>query len=203
MGTVVAVVGTLLGTLAGAVITGWWQREAIRVTVRAEHTKDRHQPRSDAYKAFIRSAIALRERVLDNDGYEDSTEAEEKRLRSEINALWTELVFLGPRSVNLIASVLLDAYLDIIRQMVDSRHLRDSWPRIANSHTDEDAEEDARQDYENSLHTLEHLAGELTLGINAFAAVASTFLNDDGTTPRRARLWKKRRHLPPPILERP
>ncbi|MEV0139345.1 hypothetical protein [Streptomyces globisporus] len=203
METIVAVVGTLLGALAGAVITGWWQREGVRMTVRAEYNKERHQPRSDAYKAFIRSAISLRERVLNNDGYEDSTEDEEKRLRNEINDLWTELVFLGPDSVNVVASVLLDNYLDVIRQMTDSRHIRNECLRVINSDASEEAQEGARQKYENSLHNLDRLASELTLGINAFAGVATAFLNDDGTTPRRTPFWKKRRPLPSPILERP
>lgn len=202
MEAVVAVVGTLLGALAGAVITGWWQREGIRITVRAEHKKERHQPRTDAYKAFIRSAIALRDRVLDNYGYEDSTEDEEKRLRSEMNALWTDLVFLGPNSVNLVAEILLDAYLDVVRQMTESRHTRDVWLRNVDAGGDEEGEGSGHQEYQASLNELDRLAGALTLGINAFAAVSSTFLNDDGTTSRRGLLRRKRRTLPPPILER-
>lgn len=200
MDAVIAVIGTLLGTLAGAITAGWWQRESARTTIRAEHIKAMRQPRHDAYKSFIQSTVALRERVLTNDEYEDSTREEEERLSRDTTSQWADLVLLGPKSVNLLGSILHDASLDVIRQMGTCRQL--AYSLRNHDHESDDAEEHARQEYEDSLHELESSAHEFALAINAFAAVASTFLEGDGTQHRRAPFWKKCKHLPPAILVR-
>ncbi|MET8403475.1 hypothetical protein [Streptomyces sp900116325] len=199
MDAVIAVVGTLLGTLAGAITAGWWQRESARTTIRAEHIKAMRQPRHDAYKSFIQSAVVLRERVLVNDGYEDTTREEENLLSGDITSQWADLVLLGPKSVNLLGSILHDASLDAIRQMGICRHLTCA----PCDHESDDAEERAHQEYEVSLRELENSADELAVAINAFAAVASGHLEDDGTDRRRrAPFWKRRKHLPPAMLVR-
>jgi hypothetical protein len=200
MDAVIAVVGTLLGTLAGAITAGWWQRESARMTIKAEHIKSLRQPRHDAYKLFIQSAVDLRERVLFNQGYEDSTLEEEDRLRVEITSRWADLVLLGPKAVNMLGSILHDAALDVIRQMGASRHL--GFVLLNTSHESDEAEDAAQTAYGESINAVEKLADELALAINAFAAVASTFLEGDGTEQRRSPFWKRRRHLPPAILVR-
>lgn len=170
------------------------------MTLRAEHIKERRQPRHDAYKAFIQSTFALKESVLSCDVYEDPTLEEENRLRSEITAQWTDLVLLGPKSVNMLGSVLHDAALDVIRQMGAARYILHFALHIR--HANEDEEDAYREAYEDSLNNLRSLAEQLGLAINAFAAVASTLLEDDGTKQRRARFWKRRRSLPPATLVR-
>ncbi|MGW7548452.1 hypothetical protein ACWGKQ_46160 [Streptomyces sp. NPDC054770] len=58
----------VLGALAGAVATtgaafaaGWSAREQAKFAARAEHKRQRREPREKAYKAFLSEAIALRE----------------------------------------------------------------------------------------------------------------------------------------------
>ncbi|WP_217549584.1 hypothetical protein [Streptomyces sp. GbtcB6] len=59
-----AVLGALAGSLAtigAALATGWAQREGARIAARAEHRRERREPRLAAYKEFISVASEFRE----------------------------------------------------------------------------------------------------------------------------------------------
>ncbi|MFJ3619603.1 hypothetical protein ACIPSH_15840 [Streptomyces iakyrus] len=158
------------------------------MTVKADHIKERRQSRQQAYEAFLEQLTSLRRRVL-LDEYEDSTPAEEEQLREEIDARWVGLTLEGPEAVNIVGQLAYDAAYDVIAQMGVSRELA---RRFLRDHDDVDAEEAAREEYEESLSALQALARELVEGINAFAKIASFTLDLDGTERLRRFRWRRK-----------
>ncbi|MCX4865703.1 MULTISPECIES: hypothetical protein [unclassified Streptomyces] len=62
-----AVFGALAGsagTIGAAFATGWAQRSATRITVRAEHVRQRNQPRREAYIEFMTIAREAMEHTI-------------------------------------------------------------------------------------------------------------------------------------------
>ncbi|MDT3724263.1 hypothetical protein ROS62_04925 [Streptomyces sp. DSM 41972] len=99
---VAALLGTLLGALAtigAAVVSGWAQREGARISARAQHVKDRHEPRREAYKAFIEVTTNLKERFALLERYERASVDERESFRKDVNDRWVDLSLLGPVSV--------------------------------------------------------------------------------------------------------
>ncbi|MEU1030203.1 hypothetical protein ABZ402_15860 [Streptomyces mirabilis] len=72
---IAAVLGALAGsvaTIGAAMATGWAQREGARIAARAEHRRERREPRHDVYKAFISEAERVRHRASMYSALEDS-----------------------------------------------------------------------------------------------------------------------------------
>ncbi|MFC8173084.1 hypothetical protein [Streptomyces sp. NPDC057325] len=179
---VAALLGTLLGSLAtigAAVVSGRSQREGARIAARAQYIKDLHAPRSAGYKSFMKMATDLKIRVLDNDGYEESTRQEVRDLRNNVFDQWESLSLLGPTEVTVSGSKVRDSALDLLSQMDATRNM--TFMHSLNRGASEDEEEAAREAYENSLRALDELAFSLIERVDEFATVASAALNDDGT----------------------
>ncbi|MFF8461220.1 hypothetical protein [Streptomyces olivaceus] len=130
----------------------------------------------------MKVATDLKTRVLDNDGYEETTRQEVRDLRNKVFDEWVALSLLGPTAVTASGSKVRDSALDVLSQMDATRDL--GYRLTHGGHVDEDAEEDAREAYENSLHGLDALAFMLLEKVEEFAEVASVALDDDGTESR-------------------
>ncbi|MEE1806949.1 hypothetical protein [Streptomyces sp. BE133] len=107
------------GALAGAVATtgaafaaGWWQRENSRLAVRAEHRKQRRQPREETYKNFISPISELRDLArsgeflngyfLDGQGrnYFTLSKSEEIAIKAqEIRQAWVDVSLAGSNGI--------------------------------------------------------------------------------------------------------
>ncbi|WP_143074789.1 hypothetical protein [Streptomyces mangrovisoli] len=189
---VAAVLGAVTGSISGvigSITAGRAQREGVRMTVRSEHAKERHQPRRDAYKAFLQVLLDLEAR-LTMDAYEDSTPEEEKQLRSELDARWIDVVLAGPEAVTVVGYVVRNAVDDVFAHMAECRQL---MQRAIEDYADEDEEEAARQEYEDSLNRLHEFTQLLVDSVNAFGTVASKILDRDGTElQKRSRWWRLR-----------
>ncbi|MGW7277035.1 hypothetical protein ACWGIV_01735 [Streptomyces sp. NPDC054844] len=184
---VAALLGTLLGALAtigAAVVTGWAQREGARISARSQHVKDRHEPRRSEYRAFMKVATDLNERILTTDGYRDTTREEELALRRHVYERWIEVSLLGPDSVIEAGARLRDSVLGTLAAMAESRSLVEDLNR--GNHEDDDAEASALNAYEESLHSLDALAHLLIEEVAVFAEAARAALDDDGTAPKPA-----------------
>ncbi|MFZ4203360.1 hypothetical protein ACOZE4_00580 [Streptomyces griseoincarnatus] len=182
---VAALLGTLLGSLAtigAAVVAGWAQREGARIAARSQYVKDRHEPRRAEYKAFMKVATELSERILTAEGYRDSTLDEEMALRRNVHERWIDLSLAGPDSVIKAGARLRDCVFHVLAQMAASRRLVSDLHSVNDE--DEEAEEQALGVYEESLHALDSLADLLIEEVGKFAEAASAALDDDGTAPR-------------------
>ncbi|MGW4019928.1 hypothetical protein [Streptomyces sp. NPDC005009] len=186
LGAVAGSVGGVIGSLAA----GRAQREGVRMTLKAEHVKERHQPRREAYKAFLQILLNLEARAA-MENYEDTTRAEEKELRENLDARWIELALAGPESLATIGSIVRDHADGTIAQM---GVCRDRVRELLRDHENEESEEAARLEYERELNTLDELNRELGNGINLFGTAASRILDQDGTElDGLFRRWIKRR----------
>ncbi|MCZ4117829.1 hypothetical protein [Streptomyces sp. H39-S7] len=174
-----ALLGTLLGSLAtigAAIVSGWAQREGARISARSQYIKDRHQPRSDTYKSFMKMAVDLTDRVVENDGYEDTTADEERTIRKKISEHWIDLSLIGPNSVIAAGSEVRDRCFSVVRQMTRTREF---GYEVADSDQQDEGEPIAV--YENAMGILDELAYALFDEVKQFAEVASAALDDDGT----------------------
>jgi hypothetical protein len=109
-----AVLGALAGAVAttgAAFATGWATREQARIAARAEHKRQRREPREKVYKAFLAEATALRN-LLQVMGYfrslpeavrraelnpEITAQAEE--IEAQLKQHFVEVTLAGPESV--------------------------------------------------------------------------------------------------------
>jgi hypothetical protein len=193
---IAAVLGAVSGSISGvigSVAAGRAQREGVRMTVRAEHNKVRHQPRRDAYKAFLQVLLDLDAR-LNTPAYEDSTPEEEKQLRSDLDARWIDVVLVGPEAITIVGSAVRDSVDDMIAHMGKSRHLLKYW--LEGTHEEDEAKhEAARQKYEDAINMADEFRNGLADCINAFGAVSSRILDQDGTEGRKffRRMRRKKR----------
>ncbi|MFI8834028.1 hypothetical protein ACIGPN_23775 [Streptomyces afghaniensis] len=189
---IAAVLGAVAGSISGvigSVATGRAQREGVRMTVRAEAFKERHQPRRDAYKAFLQVLLNLDAR-LNTPAYEDSTPEEERQLRDDLDTRWIDVVLAGPEAITIVGSAVRDAVDDGIAHMGECRRLLNEWLKLANANEDENAEEAARQEYEDAINKADDFRNALNDCINAFGAVASRILDADGTERNKSSRWK-------------
>ncbi|MER5687423.1 hypothetical protein [Streptomyces sp. NPDC002205] len=191
---IAAVLGALTGSISGvigSITAGRAQREGVRMTVRSDHAKERHQPRRDAYKAFLQVLLDLDAR-LNTPAYEDSTPAEEKQLRSDLDSRWIDVALAGPEAITIVGSVVRDAVDDMIAHMGECRHLLNTFLEDT-PEEDEEEFEAARQAYEDAINKTDEFRNVLADGINAFGAVSSRILDRDGTERRRFSRWRMRR----------
>ncbi|MGY1502921.1 hypothetical protein ACW4TU_41205 [Streptomyces sp. QTS52] len=107
----------LLGALAGAVSataagvsTGWATREQAKISARAEHYRQRIEPREAAYRAFITANNALVEHMGRKYGFPSDSAylssapsrefaGEGRELAKTIRNCWQDIALLGPPAV--------------------------------------------------------------------------------------------------------
>ncbi|MEU6577120.1 hypothetical protein [Streptomyces sp. NPDC046805] len=182
---IAALVGTLLGsltTIGAAIVSGWAQREGVRISTRAEHLKEKHQPRRQAYRAFIEVTTDLKERFRSLPHYDHPPRSERESLRREINARWVDLSLLGPASVIAGASHVRNIALDIVRQIEITAHEEFVFLRV--DEDDEQRHEAAQYRYEGFMGELLDTVRLLGNAVDEFALIASAALDDDGTKPQ-------------------
>ncbi|GGX12675.1 hypothetical protein [Streptomyces chartreusis] len=105
-----AVLGALAGsvaTIGAALATGWAQREGARITARAEHRRERREPRQSVYKVLISEASQLRDSsapfAVHPDLYpvfEEEPEARWRQLVTAIKEASTDAALAGPPEVS-------------------------------------------------------------------------------------------------------
>ncbi|WP_328880217.1 hypothetical protein [Streptomyces sp. NBC_00299] len=186
---IAAVLGAVAGSVSGvigSIAAGRAQREGVRMTVRAEAFKERHQPRRDAYKEFLQVLLNLDAR-LNTPAYEDSTAAEEKQLRSDLDARWIDLVLVGPEPITVVGAAVRTSVDDMIAHMGTCRLLLQD---ALKDYEDEDEGEAARQEYEDAINMTDEFRSGLADCINVFGGVASKILDKDGTEMPRFIRWK-------------
>ncbi|MBQ0974750.1 hypothetical protein KBZ00_27005 [Streptomyces sp. RK31] len=189
---IAAVLGAVCGSISGvigSVSAGRAQRESVLMTVRAEQLKEKHQPRRDAYKAFLQVLLDLDAR-LNSPAYEDSTAEEEQQLRSSLDARWIDVVLAGPWSITVVGSAVRDAVDSMVSHMGLCRRLQTYWLEETSEDIDAEEFEAARQDYEDAINQTDDMRKELHDCINAFAAAATKILDEDGTEGRRG-FWRR------------
>ncbi|WP_371796028.1 hypothetical protein [Streptomyces sp. NBC_01718] len=186
---IAAVLGAVTGSISGvigSITAGRAQREGVRMTVRSDHAKERHQPRRDAYRAFLQVLLDLDAR-LNTPAYEDSTPEEEKQLRSDLDSRWIDVALAGPEEITIVGSVVRDAVDGMISHMGECRRL------LKNCLEDPDEFGAAHQAYEDAINKADEFRNVLADGINAFGTVSSRILDIDGTERRRFSRWRMRR----------
>ncbi|MCX4831196.1 hypothetical protein OG746_20890 [Streptomyces sp. NBC_01016] len=192
---IAAVFGALAGSISGvigSIAAGRAQRDGVRMTVRAENFKERHQPRREAYRAFLEVLRALEAR-LNSPAYEDSTREEERQFKEDLDARWIDVVLAGPEPLAIIGSVVHDAVDDMIAHLGECRQLLKQWLEETDEE-DEDAFEAARKAYEDAMNETDSCRRQLVDAINTFGVACARMLDRDGTERRRT-LWRIRQKL--------
>jgi hypothetical protein len=187
---IAAVLGAVTGSISGvvgSVMAGRAQREGVLMTVRSDHAKERHQPRRDAYKAYLQVLLDLDAR-LNTPAYEDSTPEEEKQLRSELDARWIDVALVGPEVITIVAAAVRNAVDGMISHMGECRRLLNNCLQDA-----PDEFGAASQAYEDAINAADKFRDELADCIDTFGAASSRILDIDGTERRRFSRWKMRR----------
>ncbi|WP_156107371.1 hypothetical protein [Streptomyces violaceusniger] len=174
-----AVLGAIAASV-GSVAAAFAQHETARISARADHRRERRQPRHDTYRVFIQQVILVKERVA-YDGYEDTTFNEEEALIKSVHESWIDVSLLGPQPVISSASRLRDDALEVVQLMAITRRLQE---RITYMDEEDDAIEEALDDYGSSVDYLYEAAQTLTRSVDQFSTVASASLDDDGTVRR-------------------
>ncbi|MGP4002497.1 hypothetical protein [Streptomyces sp. 8N706] len=117
-----AVLGATAGALAttgAAIATGWASREQAKIAARAEHRRQRREPRQEIYKRFIGAAnnaewhfaaLPLLIAAFDR----DELEAQERigrfsEMTDSIQETWLDVVLAGPAEIAQTASAIKDA----------------------------------------------------------------------------------------------
>ncbi|MET7567437.1 hypothetical protein ABZT04_02865 [Streptomyces sp. NPDC005492] len=174
-----AVLGAIAASV-GSVATAFAQHETARISARAEHRRERRQPRHDTYRAFIQQVMLVKERVT-YDEYEDTTFSEEEALIKSVHESWIDVGLLGPQPVISAASRLRDDALEVVQLMAITRHLQE---RVTYMDEEDDDLEEELGKYSSSVDYLYESAQTLTKSADQFSTIASASLDDDGTVRR-------------------
>lgn len=174
----------------GSVAAAFAQHETARISARADHRRERRQPRHDTYRVFIQKVLLVKERVA-YDGYEDTTFSEEEALIKAVHESWIDVSLLGPQPVISAASRLRDDALGVVELMAITRHLQE---RVSYMDEEDDTLEGELEKYSSSVDHLYEAAQTLTKSADQFSTAASASLDDDGTVRRftSKRLKRKR-----------
>ncbi|GAA1423493.1 hypothetical protein GCM10009601_26830 [Streptomyces thermospinosisporus] len=171
-----AVLGALAGsaaTIGTAFVTSRSQRETARLTARAEHQRQRREPRHDTYKAFISSTSQLRDQLekfenfdLYPDSITDATVQHYNDTANELKSQWVEVALVGPANVG--------ASSKKVEQLAHKTALQ-----VNRLQWFIDQRDDQKRDSERSA--IELSAFELALALDNFITVAQAALDDDGS----------------------
>ncbi|MFF3774321.1 hypothetical protein [Streptomyces sp. NPDC002232] len=113
-----AVLGALAGsvaTIGAAMTTGWAQREGVRITARAEHRKERREPRHGAYRDFIAVASRMNDHVailtvsyesFPSERIDEAFSARCEEAADAVKEKWVEVALAGPKGIAETASKL-------------------------------------------------------------------------------------------------
>ncbi|MER7836191.1 hypothetical protein ABTY98_09805 [Streptomyces sp. NPDC096040] len=195
LAAVLGAVAGSVGGIAGSIVTGRVQRDGVLMSVRAEHLKERRQPRHDAYKVFLRSMTDLKDRVL-VESYQSTSPQEEVAFRKEINERWIELSLYGPPVVSATDGVLVrERARAVVDAMAAARQREYELLNLPDDYTPEILQE-AEDVAGRAVDYVQSSARTLAKAIDDFALAASDALNDDGTKrlrQRRIRFFARRR----------
>jgi hypothetical protein len=184
LAAVLGAVAGSVGGVVGSIVTGRVQRDGVLMSVRAEHLKQRHQPRHDAYRVFLRSMTELKDRVL-VDSYENTRPTEEDAFRKEINERWIELSLFGPPSVSAADGILVRERARLVVDAMAAARERESELIGLPEHYTPEALEYAEDLAGQAVDHVQAAARLLARAIDDFALTASDALNDDGTNRQR------------------
>ncbi|THA90183.1 hypothetical protein E6R61_21010 [Streptomyces sp. LRa12] len=185
-----AVLGAIAASM-GSVAAAFAQHETARISARADHRRERRQPRHDTYRVFIQKVILVKERVA-YDGYEDTTFSEEEALIKAVHESWIDVSLLGPQPVISAAARLRDDALEVVQLMAVTRRLQE---RVTYMDEEDDALEEELETYSSSVDYLYEAAQALTKSADRFSTVASASLDDDGTVRQFPSKRLKRRRV--------
>ncbi|MET8181962.1 hypothetical protein [Streptomyces sp. NPDC005336] len=172
---IAAVLGALAGsvaTIGAAMATGWAQRETARLTARAEHQRQRREPRHGIYKDFVSHGAQLRDQLeifKDFDLYPNSLADETvQRCNDTARALqdkWLEVGLVGPSDAATIGKEIEQAARSAILQVQRLKWFVDN--------------DDDRRIATQSM--IGASAEKLAQLLDAFIAFAQGALDDDGS----------------------
>lgn len=180
-----AVLGALAGsvaTIGAALATGWAQREGARIAARAEHRRERREPRLAIYKEFISVATAFRSESspytipeLIPDNLEKEAADSISEAAAELKKSATDVALAGPRRVSKEA-------IRIERlgnELATSVRLFVHFAPRANAAIDEKLFQRMRR------RGVVTLARKVHRAVDAFVLRAQAALDDDGSLGRR------------------
>jgi hypothetical protein len=168
-----AVLGALAGaagtTLAG-LATGWSAREQARITARAEHQRQRRQPRHEVYENLIRTAASVRDHAGSRFAYDIVANPtleychESEQLADTIKEQWIQVALAGPKIVEQPAA-------DIARSAAElSACAYGFYSECTNAGDEEEHWEKGKEVYRR-----------LQQELDVFISAAQEALDDDGT----------------------
>ncbi|MFF2543993.1 hypothetical protein ACFVUY_15660 [Kitasatospora sp. NPDC058063] len=169
-----ALIGAVVGSLATGgttLVSGWFQREGVRVAARVEHQKERRQGRQDSYREFLKitndlSAIARHQNYINRTGEELDPDIMGGAYLS-LEEAWIDVSLYGPR----------DATLSAMGVMEAAQRLKVGAAMSAEGM-------DPENSFINDIRNFGSVVGE-------FMVAAQKALDDDGS--RRLRKWPARR----------
>ncbi|WP_431950475.1 hypothetical protein [Actinacidiphila sp. bgisy167] len=180
-----AVLGALAGSVAtvgAALATGWAQREGARIAVRAEHRRERREPRLAAYKEFISVASAFRSESspytipgLIPDDLEDEAADSISEAAAELKRSAMDVALAGPRRVS----------KDAIRIERLGNHLAISIRLFVHFAPQANAAIDEKLFQRMRRRGVVSLARKVNRAIDTFLLRAQAALDDDGSLGRR------------------
>ncbi|GHJ27131.1 hypothetical protein TPA0910_15640 [Streptomyces hygroscopicus subsp. sporocinereus] len=171
-----AVLGALAGstaTLGTAICTRWYQRQTARLAARAEHQRQRREPRHDIYRDFISYASNLRDQLdtfKDFDLSPDSvTDETVQRCNDTFKALqgkWIEVGLVGPEGVAVVGKEIEELARFSALAVGRLQWFRDNGyePRMLTEQSN-----------------IEENFGKLVEVLDNFISLARTALDDDGS----------------------
>ncbi|MFJ2407109.1 hypothetical protein ACIOUE_38080 [Streptomyces xanthochromogenes] len=178
---VAAVCGALAGsvaTIGAALATGWSQREGARISARAEHLRQRREPRHDVYKGFIAAVSEMNDatrnvRAINSPRIEHFTDEQVlqyKRAAGVIKAQWLEVALAGPKSVNRVATRIKEAS-NLIAIEAEALLIIRVAPELLDRH----------QGGRETIQGVKKAAEDLTKWLSEFTELAQAVLDSDGS----------------------
>ncbi|MEV5596007.1 hypothetical protein [Streptomyces sp. NPDC052496] len=177
-----AVLGAVAGALAttgAALVTGWASREQARIAARAEHVRQRREPRREIYHGFLAVTSEVREVVLGRcfdtaRGLTHQGQDVRNWLASSTAAVrehWLRVMLVGPEEVGAPASEVAGA----CREAARAAH----WMAVFDSSPEGEGipADDYNEVHRRALDT----AKELDSAVKAFIKAAQLALDADGT----------------------
>lgn len=185
-----AVCGALAGAVAttgAAFATGWWQRENVLIAARAEHRRQRREPRSDVYKTFVAAVVETRDAAgagpmgdgitISQFGPERFTRDYATQINERVNRVreaWLNVAISGPDDLAALATSMDDKCAGLA---FTSALLVSSAERLTEDQPTSESFEYHSRKFSEDAHNLTPL-------LTQFMARAREVLDEDGTVSR-------------------
>ncbi|MFE9569239.1 hypothetical protein ACFYMW_12175 [Streptomyces sp. NPDC006692] len=179
---IAAIGGALAGSVAtvgAAFATGWWQRENIRLTGRAEHWRQRREPRSQVYREFASAVADIRDRVrtqphmpdsglawVSPEFFSDTLTDQLREMLVPVRRSWLDVALAGPQSVSGSAAEIEKACRKLVVFAMGARST---------------SSDESSQAYVGSSRAFIETANSLSPLLDSFIEIAQAALDDDGT----------------------